>query len=477
MRTRISLPCLLAVALSLMGTARGANLDESSPAQGNAEAARLYERANDYVSSMKEGSYSYAYLQFYWKRAQSNIDRILRVYPDSPTAKALSRGELKLGPYPLGYFKERVLYNLEVKQLGAFEDVNCAIFLFSLDAKRSDPIREGAMASIVEVLARRQRWAEALRFPVSDARRFVLLSSIFRVAAFDDHPEIMKKLLADASASEIEAAGFYPLQAEALALRAAPRENLYAFVALHPEDAVRAAALKGVIEREILIARDVQLHVPFGDSIATAHFRVMNPSLRDNVRAVASRLYAGRESDAAPLLSVYDASLGKVPDRDAGADAHLSYQRFLANAGRFDAVASYASDSDLPSAVRDACQLNAIELLAEEGKTEASENLRRTFATRGKADADRAGLAQFRGRISSLDVPFVAHAGSFAELPIWDPCVMATAVMEWSLTPNRSQRGATPWDGVVLRYAGGFDNLPLPKSSTLIDAASTMKPY
>jgi hypothetical protein len=121
--------------------------------------------------------------------------------------------------------------------------------------------------------------------------------------------------------------------------------------------------------------------------------------------------------------------------------------------------------------------LNAIELLAEEGKTEASENLRRTFATRGKADADRAGLAQFRGRISSLDVPFVAHAGSFAELPIWDPCVMATAVMEWSLTPNRSQRGATPWDGVVLRYAGGFDNLPLPKSSTLIDAASTMKPY
>ena len=456
MRTRISLPCLLAVALSLMGTARGANLDESSPAQGNAEAARLYERANDYVSSMKEGSYSYAYLQFYWKRAQSNIDRILRVYPDSPTAKALSRGELKLGPYPLGYFKERVLYNLEVKQLGAFEDVNCAIFLFSLDAKRSDPIREGAMASIVEVLARRQRWAEALRFPVSDSRRFVLLSSIFRVAAFDDHPEIMKKLLADASASEIEAAGFYPLQAEALALRAAPRENLYAFVALHPEDAVRAAALKGVIEREILIARDVQLHVPFGDSIATAQFRVMNPSLRDNVRAVASRLYAGRESAAAPLLSVYDASLGKVPARDAGA---------------------YASDSDLPSAVRDACQLNAIEVLAEEGKTEASENLRRMFATRGKADADRAGLAQFRGRISSLDVPFVAYAGSFAELPIWDPCVMATAVMEWSLTPNRSQRGATPWDGVVLRYAGGFDNLPLPKSSTLIDAASTMKPY
>ena len=65
----------------------------------------------------------------------------------------------------------------------------------------------------------------------------------------------------------------------------------------------------------------------------------------------------------------------------------------------------------------------------------------------------------------------------FSELPISDPCVMATAIMEWSLTPNRSQRGATPWDAVVTRFAGGFEKLPMPKSAAVGDAASTLKPY
>ena len=64
-----------ALALSARGYA--ANLDGSTAEVGNAEAARLYAEANAYVTNMAEGQYSYSYLQFYWKRAQANVDRIL----------------------------------------------------------------------------------------------------------------------------------------------------------------------------------------------------------------------------------------------------------------------------------------------------------------------------------------------------------------------------------------------------------------
>lgn len=477
MPTRILLLSLLIPAIIFSTGARAGNLDESSPEVGNAEAARLYERANDYVSSMKEGSYSYAYLQFYWKRAQSNLDRIRRVYPDSPTAKALARGDLKIGPYPLDYFKERVLYNLEVKQLGAFEDVNCAIFLYSLNPKRRDPTRETAMSAIVEVLSRRQRWGEALRFPVLDDRRHILLSTVFRVAAFDDHQDIVKQMLDSASAADIESGHFYQILAEALALRGAPREELFNFVLKHPEDSVKQAALKGVIEREILIARAQLLHVPIGEAIATVHVRVMQPSLRDDVHGIAAKLFGPQASGAAPQLDIYDASTGHVPARTAGVEAHLAYQHYLADLGKLDELRAYASRANLNPERRHACELNVIQLLAAEGRSEASARLRKDFADANPEQADEAALAEFRGHLESLDHPFVAHSGSFADLPIKDPCVMATAIMEWSLSPSRSQRGATPWDAVVLRFAGGFDNLPLPKSSSLIEAASTMKPY
>ena len=106
-----------------------------------------------------------------------------------------------------------------------------------------------------------------------------------------------------------------------------------------------------------------------------------------------------------------------------------------------------------------------------------AEGARRAYAPSGTPEADDAALAEFRGRMDSTETPLVARKDTFSELPIADPCVMATAIMEWSLTPNRSQRGATPWDSVVTRFAGGFENLPKPKSAVVGDAASTLKPY
>jgi hypothetical protein len=476
MRIRISLLMLLGAA-ALCGPARAANLDGSSRATGDAEAARLYAEASDYVQNMAEGQYSYAYLQFYWKRAQSNVDRARRVYPDSPTALALGRGELKLGPFEADYFKNRVLYNLELKRLGAFDDVNCAIFLYGRDEARSDARRDEALANILEVLARRQRWGEALRFPVLTAHRPILLRSIFRIAAFYGADPIAKQMMESTSPAEQQAAGFDALRAEGLALQGKPRADLFAFVRAHPDPAVREAALKGVVEREILFTRYERLRLPFNGAIQTVHLVAQNASLRDNVAEVAGTLFPGDADGAARALAVYHAALGAAPERDAPLEAHAAYLQYLADLARFDLLGSYAQEGGLPREVREGCALKAIELLAQAGQTEESEKERQAFAPAGSAGADDAALAQFRGRMDSVDVPLVARKRTFADLPISDPCVMATAIMEWSLTPNRSQRGETPWDPVVTRFAGGFENLPLPRSTVVGDAASTLKPY
>jgi hypothetical protein len=477
MPTRTRLLSLLVAALALQTGVEGANLDGSSPTVGNGEAARLYAEANDYVSNMAEKDYSYDYLQFYWKRAQANIDRIRLVYAGSPTASALARGELKLGPYSLDYFKTRVLYNLELKRLGAFDDVNCAIFLYGRVETRSDGRRDEALSNILEVLARRQRWEEALRFPVLAIHRPLALHSIFKVAAFYGVDDMVKKMTSQTTPAERKAAGFDPLLAEAIALQGKARADLYKFVDDHPDNAVREAALSGIVEREILIHRMEKLHVSFANAIQTVHIVVQNTSMRDDVVAVAPRLFNGSLDAAAPQLAVYFASQGKAPASADLLEAHLAYLQYLADAGRVGDVATYVRDNRLTQKTRRGCQLKVIEIYAEAGESSEAEAARKAFAPEFTPDADEAALAEFRGLMDSTEAPFEAKKNSFADLPITDPCVMAVAIMEWSLAPNRSQRGATPWDAVVARFAGGFDNLPKPKSAVVGDAASTVKPY
>src|SRR6185312_5245253 len=69
---RLLLPSLL---LAAALPAPAADLDGSPTAVGNAEAQRLYADANAVVTNVTEGPYSYAYIQFYWKRAESYLER------------------------------------------------------------------------------------------------------------------------------------------------------------------------------------------------------------------------------------------------------------------------------------------------------------------------------------------------------------------------------------------------------------------
>jgi len=191
-------------------------------AEDAAEAKRLYDRAHDFVVNIPEGPFSYSYIQFHWKRSQANIERILRVYPATPTGRALAAGQLKLGDFDLVYFRDRVLSRLEEKRVAAFDAVNCAIFLYNFDETRWDDTRRAALGRILEVLSRQQRWSEALKFPVLDSDRAFKAAAIFRVAARFEVEDMIKKLLAVTPPADLPAT--HALLGEALALRGRPRE-------------------------------------------------------------------------------------------------------------------------------------------------------------------------------------------------------------------------------------------------------------
>ena len=487
-RTRL-LPVTLSL-LSLWLAACSASSDADRAATKAAEADRLYSRANDYVSRVVEGRYSYAYLQFYWKRAQANIDRIQRSYADTPTGSKLKAGDLKLGPYELSYFKQRVLPWVEVKRLASVDAVNCAIFLYNIDEKRWDEARLAAFADIIEVLSRQQRWAEAQIFPILPEHQHLLQERMFRIAARFHQEKIAHQLLA--SASPTVQAALFAIQGECLAIRGVPRTEIAAFLEDHPDDAVKLGVLSGMIQRELKIQRAAALRTPTKDIIIQGG-ALEEPTVRDDVDASAARLFPAGSLEASRLLAEFRAALGNLPAaRQIAAAAGLrdstgidmAWLDYLAAFERYDELTAFPRSPGLSPEARKKCQIKTVELLARSGQTaeaqRALDDYLRAFAG-GKtaaAEADAAVLQWFRGRMSAVkEQQLVVNEHTFADLPIKDPCLMAQAIMEWSLTPNRDSRGAAPWDPVITRYAGGFENLPEPRSKDVQQAAAESKPF
>jgi hypothetical protein len=467
--------CALA-ALLILTPLRAADVDGSPPEIGNAEAARLYKDANDYVNSVVEGGYSYQYMQFFWKRSESFIERAMRVYPDSPTARALRSGALKVGPFDLAYFKNRVLPTLEAKRTYAVDAVTCSVFLYNRDPQRWDDRRLAVLDGILEVLGRQKRWGEAEPFePVPAADHAFLLRSIFRVAVRYDEQAEVTHLLSVTKRADQAAAGFLPLQGEALALLGKPRTEIQRFLRAHPQDDVKLAVLNGMIMREVQIRRSAALKVAIKETIQMTHYDLRNLTVRDNVETVAQQFFPNGNSQAQEMILGYRAALGTRPPEGASLDTHLSYLEYLAAFERFDEVESYAAG--LPDAMHGAAELKEIELFAAGGRFADAERLRADYVGGDTARSDDAVLAQFRGQIECNDPVLTVHEKTFAELPLKDPLVLAQAITEESLRPNRSIRGATPWDAVVFRYDPGFTNLPAPKSNAVRDAASSVKPY
>jgi len=243
-----------------------------------------------------------------------------------------------------------------------------------------------------------------------------------------------------------------------------------------PADIVKLGVLSGMIQREVKIQRAAALRIPT-KNILLAGDVLKHPEVRDDVNAVAKIFFPQGNPAAEKLLANFRASLGKRPATSAAADTHVAYLDYLAAFEKFDELAVYLHEPSLAPSVRSAGELKAIELFAQAGRLEDAEQLRQRAGVVGAEFADAAALAEFRGQMNSIETPLTVREKTFASLPINDPCVMAQAIMQWSLTPNRSIRGAAPYDAVVQKFARGFEHLPAPKSKSVGEAASTQKPY
>ena len=445
----------------------------ADPAEDAAEAKRLYDSARDYVVNINEGPHSYAYIQFHWKRSQANIERILRVYPATPTARSLATGQLKLGEFELAYFKDRVLSRLEEKRLAAYDAVNCAIFLYNFQENRWDDTRRAAYGRILEVLSQQKRWAEALRFPEREGERAFKAAAIFRVAARLEANDVVKQLLATTPDEDLPAT--HALLGEALALRGRSRNEILQLIEDSTSEVVKQGVLSGMIQREVAIQRAAALRVPT-KNIVIAGQPLQRPTVRDDIAATAQAFFPTPTAASAELLDSYRAALGARPALAAPTSVHLAYLEYLAAFEKFDELESYLAAA-LPTATRQPAALKAVELYAQAGRTADVARHRAPFITAGGALAQTVALAEFRGQMNSIEVPLTVHPTTFSDLPITDTSVLAQAIMEWSLTPNRSIRGAAPYDTVVQKFLPGYANIPAPKSDAVRDAASALKPY
>ncbi len=436
------------------------------------EAARLYSRANDYVVNIPEKDYSYAYLQFYWKRSQANLERIERVYPQTPTGQQLQSADAKVGPFTLDYFKDRVLPRLEEKRVAAFDAVNCAIFLYNRDEQRWDQARLDALQSILEVLARQKRWSEALAFPVRDQDRTLRLVTILKVAARYDQKKILDKLLTNAQPNE-QAALWAPL-GEAMALNGTPRSEIAKFLDKHDGEDVKFAILSAMVHREIGIQRAATLKLEIKDGVQETHDSLMNIDVRDDVDSVAHQFFPESNKTVATLLASYHAARGEKPAAEAPVEAHAAYLEYLSAVGRADSLTNYAKSLDVSGDDLRAINLKLIELYAANGRLDEAHALE---ANLDQNSSDLGVYADALGQMNSRETPLTVREKTFSDLPLKDPCVLAQTIMIWSLTPNRAIRGAAPWDSIVYKFLPGFENLPLPKSTEVQNAASATNPY
>ena len=441
--------------------------------EADAEAQRLYEHANDYVNNVVEGQYSYAYIQFHWKRAGSNLDRILRAYPSSPTAKQVRTDELTVGPFKHEYFKERVLPRLEEKKVGAFDAINCAIFLYNLENNKDEPARQELLAQIITTLCRQQRWGEALAYPVLDNERAWLWQIVARMAVIYRNGKIADELVRNTTPDNLP--GLLTFVGEGRAFRGDTSVELEEFAAKYPgHDQLRPAMFDGLLRREVRIQRARLLKLPLN-------------GLYDGVDAI-------QKPDQAVELTAF---LRTIPAGPGQAHARSGYARYLAATGRIDEARTFAAPADLADlaigyadhlvaieeyqqalALPDSFGLSAapaarfrlklLELLAQAGR-EAE-----LAAVKAQIPAELAGPAayhEWRGRILCTQNQLTVREHTFAAIPLADPNLLGRLVCEWSLTPNRTLRGAAPWDAVIFKFAPGYADLPPPKDKNKVEAA------
>ena len=441
--------------------------------EADAEATRLHERGNDFVNNVVEGQYSYAYIQFHWKRAGANIERVLHSYPNSSAAKKIQLNELMLGPFPHLYFKERVLPRLEEKKVAAFDAINCAIFLSNLENNRDEGARHELLAEIINTLCRQQRWSEALGYPVLDKERAWLWQIVTQKAVVYHNRKIADELLTNTSKENLPA--LLAIIGESLAFRGDTLKELEAFLTKYSENEnLRSAVFAGLVRREIQIQRARELKRPLA-GLYDGVDAIQKPEQTIDLAAFLQTITVGPwQPEAHRNYARYLAALGRLTEARSLVEPAEQLMLVTAYAEYLVATEEYGQALALPtvfkltSADATAYRLHLIKLLAQAGReTELA-------PTRTQLPANLAAQAvyqEWHGRILSIQNQLVVREHTFALIPLADPNLLGRLICEWSLTPNRNLRGAAPWDAVVYKFASGYAQLPPPKDKNKMEAA------
>jgi hypothetical protein len=465
---------LIALALpALLPPAFAAEIGPFTGPEADAEAARLYEHANDFVNNVVEGKYSYAYMQFHWKRAGSNIDRIVRAYPSSPTAAQLKAGALKVGAFTPEYFKERVLPRLEEKKVASFDAINCAIFLYYLESNRDETAKNDLLSAIIQTLCRQIRWGEALGFPVLDQERPWLWNEVIRQTTIYHNDKLTAELLTNIMAEQKPV--LLATVAEGLAFRGEKPADLEAFLRKEGDTpALRAAIFTGLARRELPIQRARALQLPL-KGIYDGVDGVQVPEQSADLPAFLATIPAGPEqAGAVRTYARYLAALGRLaearqllPPAEHAALA-FSYAGYLVVNEDYDQARALPEAFGLDAGLDVRFRLHLLELLAEYAPDKEAAAWRARLPA---AEAATAVYREFHGLMFARHKPLVIREHSFSNLALTDPNQIGRLVCEWSLTPDRNLRGAAPWDAVVCKFAPGFAQLPPPKDKKKVEAA------
>ncbi len=197
LRGRFAVIAVAAGAIVLASFVAGCAKQALPQAEREAEAKRLYERADLYVRKISEGAYSYEYINFHYLHAMANVDRVLTAFPDTEYGRKLKDGELKLGNFSVDYFRNTLLAQLGDMKEATESVVNCAIYLHTLPEADKKETRE-ALGLILETLCRLVRSDEALIFPVVPENALYARETIVRVMTRDLQKDVALGLVQSA---------------------------------------------------------------------------------------------------------------------------------------------------------------------------------------------------------------------------------------------------------------------------------------
>jgi hypothetical protein len=476
-KSRLSLSSLSRVAASavcvvaLVAFAGGCAKQARPQAEREAEAQRLYDRADLMVRKIDEGEYSYDYINFHYQQAMKNIDRILLEYPDTEYGRKVERGEVKLGPYTIEHFRDALLAQLGDMKEATESVVNCAIYLYNLpEANPADS--HAALAQILETLCRLVRSDEAMIFPTLPQDQLYAQETIVRVVSEYAQHDMALSILEGADPSQQPAlAAAY---GEGLAVGGSKLATLQELVDKYPtpEKTVEIGILRGMVERERLNYRDQfdavkqKREREAREALAKSGKTPEQPK-EESVRYDVAAFYREKfgEHPPAAAVAVYaglqaleghldDARALVAPlDEAALVTVIQNHYEHLALAGQLTGHENLHRQLGISGDNEARCELKLVELLAENGRYAEADALERAGMGEFPKFHDQFIRSRMRGVFYSRVELFYLDSKTIPNLDIKDPAVAAEVLLDWFLSPNRLLKGSS-WgaDSIIFKY-------------------------